>query len=506
MSTNTKNVIRPEFLKNFTTKIKRRYIVIESTKNSTLDYPKIIGEINTKVNQIIQEINIKTVDRQIPYITLIAQYNTSLNERSRIVIHNQHSSAAYRECVKCQADEIGASLSHCIDLLVCEGYKEIIISSLEYDAEIVVGRKFITCAIIDLLLDIAMFNSYSFLKEKPLSWKHNFSFEKYDFFVNRNLDCFYECKTSKKLYYSFAFSARRTENDFDVERYISIWNEFTSHNYGDKKHHEKTTLEQLHQHVDFKELPANLLKSLQSYPDGAYLVLRTNKDRTETLHPFICTAFGLEEYERGKIKIVSVSEFEIYRPMLENLDVSAFKVVINHSDVLKSSDETISKTDMSNSYQQNSMDTKNSKRFKIALSFPGEYRNLVGAIAEQLAGKYGKKSILYDNFLRAELARPNLDTYLEKLFAEDSELIVLFICSEYDKKPWCGIEWRAIRRLLNKQHDERIMLIKCGDGEVKGLDKSTDGYIDASTVSLDSLVEDIVERYKLLYLYASPCL
>ena len=64
MSTNAKNVSRPEFLKNFTTKIKRRYIVIESSKNSSIDYQKTVNEINTRVNQIIQEINLRTSDRQ----------------------------------------------------------------------------------------------------------------------------------------------------------------------------------------------------------------------------------------------------------------------------------------------------------------------------------------------------------------------------------------------------------------------------------------------------------
>ena len=500
MSTNAKNVPRPEFLKNFTTKIKRRYIVIESVKNSSLDFQKIVNEVNTKVNQIIQEINVKIVDRQVPYITLIAQYNASLNERSRIVVHNQRSSTAYRDCVRDQSTQIGTSVSHCVDLLISEGYKEITISSFEYDAEIVVGHHFITCAIIDLLLDIAMFNSYSFLKEKQLSWKHNFSFEKYDFFQSKKLDCFYECKSSKKLYYAFAFSARQNEEKFDVDQYIDIWNGFISQKYRHCKHCEKTILQQLQQHVDFKELPASLVKTLESFPPGAYLLLRTNKDRTENLHPFICNTFGLEEYEKGKIKLVPIEEFEKYRPMLENLDVSAFKVVVSSQSQSSSESDKGKRKDAFpiKKYPACIPEPKKKKRFRIALSFPGEHRYLVEPIAEQLTSTYGTDDILYDRYLVAEFARPNLDVYLQDLYSNDSELIVIFICAEYNVKSWCGIEWRGIRTVLNSKDYDRIMFIKCGDGEIDGIHQGIDGYVDASRYSTNDLANFIIARYNML--------
>ena len=55
------------------------------------------------------------------------------------------------------------------------------------------------------------------------------------------------------------------------------------------------------------------------------------------------------------------------------------------------------------------VDTGKLRRFKIAFSFPGEYRVLVETVASQLAKKYGKANILYDKYHRAEFARPNLD-------------------------------------------------------------------------------------------------
>ena len=139
------------------------------------------------------------------------------------------------------------------------------------------------------------------------------------------------------------------------------------------------------------------------------------------------------------------------------------------------------------------------KRFKIAFSFPGEFRSIVSEIAQGLAGVYSEERILYDYFHSAELARPNLDTYLQNLYRNESELIVVFICADYSNKKWCGIEWRAIRDLLNsKEADDRILFIKCGDGEIDGVFGTVDGYIDATQFSVPDIVTDIQKRYAML--------
>ena len=88
------------------------------------------------------------------------------------------------------------------------------------------------------------------------------------------------------------------------------------------------------------------------------------------------------------------------------------------------------------------------KRFEIALSFPGEYRDFVKAVADKLSGEVGRERVFYDAYYEAELARPNMDTYLQKLYHDQTELIVVFLCAEYEQKEWCGLEWRAVRDLL----------------------------------------------------------
>ena len=76
------------------------------------------------------------------------------------------------------------------------------------------------------------------------------------------------------------------------------------------------------------------------------------------------------------------------------------------------------------------------RRFRIALSFPGEHRPFVEQVADHLAAAVGRERVLYDKYHEAEFARIDLDVYLPRLYREQSELIVLFLCSEYATKRW----------------------------------------------------------------------
>ena len=90
-------------------------------------------------------------------------------------------------------------------------------------------------------------------------------------------------------------------------------------------------------------------------------------------------------------------------------------------------------------------------------------------MASSLAKRLGEERVCYDNWYQAELARLNLDLYLQLIYHEQSDLIVVFISSDYETKEWCGLEWRAIRDLIKKKRDLDIMIIKMDDVEIGGL-------------------------------------
>jgi hypothetical protein len=119
------------------------------------------------------------------------------------------------------------------------------------------------------------------------------------------------------------------------------------------------------------------------------------------------------------------------------------------------------------------------RHFKVALSFPGESRPLVGAFAEHLKETLGNDSVFYDNDYVAELARPNLDLLLQRIYHKNSDLIVVFLSGDYAAKEWCGLEWRAIRDIIKQRSDAQVMLLRLDQEPVPGL-FGIDDYIDVT--------------------------
>ena len=139
------------------------------------------------------------------------------------------------------------------------------------------------------------------------------------------------------------------------------------------------------------------------------------------------------------------------------------------------------------------------KRFDVALSFPGEHRTFVEAVAARLSHVLGKEHVLYDKYYEAEFARPNLDVYLPALYRTQSELIVLFLCPEYAAKRWCNLEWRHIRDLLASLEEKRIMFLRYGyEGDFTELGiLRGDGTIDFKGRAANDIADVIVERFKI---------
>jgi len=131
--------------------------------------------------------------------------------------------------------------------------------------------------------------------------------------------------------------------------------------------------------------------------------------------------------------------------------------------------------------------------FDVALSFAGENREYVKDVADHLSNMIGIHSYFYDSNYVAQLARPSLDNLLQDIYRNRSKLVVVFLCGDYEKKEWCGIEFRAIKEIIMEKQHEKIMFIKIGDGEVQGVFK-IDGYIDGMNFTPNEVAEFIKER------------
>ncbi|AUY37202.1 disease resistance protein [Pseudomonas sp. PONIH3] len=135
-------------------------------------------------------------------------------------------------------------------------------------------------------------------------------------------------------------------------------------------------------------------------------------------------------------------------------------------------------------------------RFRVALSFPGEKRDYVAAVAAEVKKRLGRDAVFYDKDFTAQLARPNLDTLLQRIYLNNSDLVVVFLCAEYERKEWCGLEWRAIRNIIKNKNDHAIMFMRFDHADISG-SFSIDGYVDLDEYTPLEAARMVVERVRL---------
>ena len=136
-------------------------------------------------------------------------------------------------------------------------------------------------------------------------------------------------------------------------------------------------------------------------------------------------------------------------------------------------------------------------RFQVALSFPGEHRDYVERVAASLAEALGPNACFYDRSYRAQLAVPNADVLLQEIYGERSDLVVAFVCREYDEKKWCGVEWRKIRERLSEGGAGEIMYVRLDVGDVAGM-TTFDGFVDAQEETAETVASLILEKLQVV--------
>jgi hypothetical protein len=137
-----------------------------------------------------------------------------------------------------------------------------------------------------------------------------------------------------------------------------------------------------------------------------------------------------------------------------------------------------------------------SKRYRIALSYAGEQRPFVAEVARLLAERFGQAQILYDRFHRAEFARGDLALRLPELYRDESDLVVVVLCPQYEGKDWCGLEWNAVYSLLMKRRTQDVMLTRFRLVDARGL-HGLAGFVDLDDMKPAELAQLILQRLAL---------
>ena len=158
-------------------------------------------------------------------------------------------------------------------------------------------------------------------------------------------------------------------------------------------------------------------------------------------------------------------------------------------------EQLVKETEIGKSDKSNTELTK--INFKVAVSFPGEKRRYVSRVVDVLRKELGADTVFYDFDYQAQIARPNADILLQNVYHKQSELVVIFLCEEYSKKEWCGLEWRGIRDLIKSKNEAKIMFVKFDRAEIDGT-FSIDGYIDGSRFKTQEVANFILQRLSTL--------
>lgn len=130
-------------------------------------------------------------------------------------------------------------------------------------------------------------------------------------------------------------------------------------------------------------------------------------------------------------------------------------------------------------------------KYDVALSFAGEDREYVEAVATEL--KRLGVNVFYDRFETANLWGKDLYQHLSKVYSEMARFTVIFISENYSKKLWAKHELKNAQAKAFKENMEYILPARFDDTEIDGI-TSTVGYISLDKVSPVELASLIIQK------------
>jgi len=195
------------------------------------------------------------------------------------------------------------------------------------------------------------------------------------------------------------------------------------------------------------------------------------------LSPFLVPA----DFERLQFELEISGKFEMNRTHWAVKDVDLRSELLPHGIIIPDINSRVKAFNIGTHH------------FDIALSFPGELREQVESVAKELKKQVKPQTVFYDNDYIPHLARPSLDSLLQDIYGKRSKLIVVFLSADYERKNWCGVEFRAIREILFDQKFHKIMYFKMDNSDLRSVFK-TDGFVDGCKLSPHQIADFILER------------
>jgi hypothetical protein len=113
--------------------------------------------------------------------------------------------------------------------------------------------------------------------------------------------------------------------------------------------------------------------------------------------------------------------------------------------------------------------------YDVALSFAGEDRETVAAVADCLRGRGVR--VFYDEFEKTRLWGTDLEAHLANVYMSWSRYVIMFVSRHYANKPWARHEGRAALARAVTERTEYVLPVRLDDTDLAGL-LPTIAYLD----------------------------
>jgi hypothetical protein len=132
------------------------------------------------------------------------------------------------------------------------------------------------------------------------------------------------------------------------------------------------------------------------------------------------------------------------------------------------------------------VDEQASHEFDVALSYAGEDRGYVAAVANGL--REAGVRVFYDEFMVADLWGVDLYGYLDEVYRKRARFTIVFISHNYAAKAWTSHERQSAQARAMNEAGPYLLPVRMDDVELPGL-RHTVSCIDARQTVPDQLVE-----------------
>ena len=133
----------------------------------------------------------------------------------------------------------------------------------------------------------------------------------------------------------------------------------------------------------------------------------------------------------------------------------------------------------------------NDYSYDVALSFAGEERNYVRAVAKELQLK--GIVVFFDEYEQVEMWGKDLYEHLHDVYSSKARFCVIFISEAYARKIWTTHERRSAQERALKENQEYILPARFDSTDLPGL-SSTVSYVDLCCLSPSEFADIILEK------------